>query len=136
MAVSMPAVVVLIVCKTVFLGGDQNTEYTGWENRDWAYQNSMMICRRQEVQMYDPAEAQGADPLPFSTMACMASAIRLASQWDREHGDYKTWRVACPVPMKSDETGDGPTPDDPIVGWVLPDCGHKDTVICETDSAI
>jgi hypothetical protein len=134
--VPYPTVVVLIVCKTVLLGGDQNTEYTGWENREWAYENSKMVCRRQEVDMFDVSEAQGADPMPFNPMACMAASIRLAAQWDVEHKDYKTWRVACPVPIKNDATGDGPTPDDPIVGWSLPPCGHADTVICETDSQI
>ena len=54
MGVSMPAVVVLIVCRTVLAGPvDQNSDKTGWENRDWEYQNSMMICRRQEVQLFD-----------------------------------------------------------------------------------
>ena len=139
MAVSMPAVVVLIVCKTVLAGpADQNSDKTGWENRDWVYENSMMVCRRQEVQMFDQAEAMGADPQPFSAQICAASAVRIWSEWDVSHrsGPWRTWRVACPVPMKQDLTGNGPSPDDPIVGYVLPDCGHRDTVICETDSVI
>jgi hypothetical protein len=137
MAVPMPAVVVLIVCKTVLIGSDQNTEFTGWENREWAYENSKMICRRQEVDMFDVSEAQGADPMPFNVMACMAASIRLAAQWDVEHKDYKTWRTACPVPIKNfGADGIQATPDDEVVGWSLPSCGHADTVICETDSAI
>ena len=139
MAVPFPTVVVLIVCKTVLAGpADQNSDKTGWENRDWAYENSMMVCRRQEVQMFDQAEAMGADPQPFSAQICAASAVRIWSEWDVAHrsGPWRTWRVACPVPMKQDLTGNGPSPDDPIVGWVLPDCGHRDTVICETDSVI
>ena len=135
----MPAVVVLIVCKTVLAGpADQNSDKTGWENRDWAYENSMMVCRRQEVQMFDQAEAMGADPQPFSAQICAASAVRIWSEWDVSHrsGPWRTWRVACPVPMKHDLTGNGPSPDDQIVGYVLPDCGHRDTVICETDSVI
>ena len=139
MDVSYPAVVVLIVCKTVIAGPpDQNSDKTGWQNREWAYENSMMVCRRQEVLMYDTAEAQGADHQPFNPQLCAASAVKLWSQWDVDHRDtaWRTWRVACPVPMKQDLTGDGPSPDDPIVGWVLPDCGHRDTVVCDTDSVI
>ena len=139
MAVSMPAVVVLIVCKTIVAGPpDQNSDKTGWQNRSWAYENSMMICHRQEVAMYDQAEDQGAAPQGFNPTRCMASAIRLGAQFDIDHrmSSYRTWRVACPVPMFSDLTGDGPSPDDPIIGWVLPDCGHKDTVVCDIDSTI
>ena len=139
MAVSFPAVVVLIVCKTVLAGpADQNSDKTGWENRSWEYKNSMMVCQRREVQMTDPAEDQGAQPQGFNTQRCWASAIFLGAQFDMSHrtSAYRTWRVACPVPMFNDVTGDGPSPDDPIVGYVLPDCGHRDTVICETDSVI
>ena len=139
MAVSMMPVVVLIVCKTVIAGpADQNSDKTGWENRDWAYENSMMVCRRQEVQMFDQAEAMGASPQPFNPQICAASAVKLWAQWDVDHksSQWRTWRVACPAPMKQDLTGDGPSPDDPTIGYILPDCGHRDTVICETDSVI
>ena len=137
--VPMPAVIVLIVCKTVLSGPvDQNADMTGWENRDWAYVNSKMLCHRQEVEMFDTAEAQGADPLPFNQMSCMGAQVRLATAWDMEHRSsaYRTWRVACPVEIRNDVTGDGPTPDDPVIGWALPPCGHEDTVTCETDSTI
>lgn len=140
MPASMPAVVVLIVCKTVMSGPeDQNSQYTGWENRDWAYENSMMTCHRHEIQMFDPAEAQGSDPVPFNSMSCMSAAIRLATQWDLEHraSAYRTWRVACPVPiMNTGSDGIEGTPDDQVVGYKLPECGHPDTVVCETDSQI
>ena len=140
MAISMPATVVLIVCKVAILGGDQNSTFTKWENTEWATENSMMICRRTEVQMYDSAEAMGADPQGFNTQRCMAAAIRLGAQWDIDHqgttNPYRTWRVACPVEIREDVTGNGPSPDDPVVGYVLPDCGHRDTVVCDTDNVI
>ena len=102
MGVSMPAVVVLIVCKTVLAGPvDQNSDKTGWENRDWEYQNSMMICRRQEVQLFDLDEAKGADPQPFNGSRCWAAAIRIGTQWDVDHRSsaYRTWRVAFSRPI-------------------------------------
>jgi hypothetical protein len=136
--VPMPAVVVLILCKVVIAGPpDQNSALTHSENLQWATENSMMICRRQEVQMYDQAEASGADPKPFTQMDCAHSGILLGSTWDAQHRNskYRFWRVACPVPMKS-TMGTPDTRDDEIVGWVLPDCGHRDTVICEVDTAI
>ena len=61
MPVPMPAAVVLIVCKTAIAGPeDPNADYTGAENLEWATEHSMMVCRRQEVQLYDRAEAMGA----------------------------------------------------------------------------
>jgi hypothetical protein len=42
---------------------------------------------------------------------------------------WRFWRFACPVPTIDTKTGE-------VVGWHLPDCGHRDTVICETDSVI
>ena len=60
MMVPMPAAIVLIVCKTVISGPpDQNAGFTKAENREWATEHAMMVCRRQEVQMYDMAESRG-----------------------------------------------------------------------------
>ena len=54
MPVPMPSAVVLIVCKTVIAGqADQNATYTGYENLEWATENSKMVCRRKEVQLFD-----------------------------------------------------------------------------------
>lgn len=130
--VPMPPVVVLIVCKIAFLGGeDANSQFTGWRNTEWAYEHSMMICRRQEVQVYDAAVDQGADPIPFNKMACMRAAPMLAAQFDVDSRDkpWRVWRTACPVPTVNTKTGE-------ILSWTLPDCGHRDTVICERDSVI
>ena len=45
-SVPMPASVVLIVCKTETAGPpDQNAEWTHVENRRWATENAMMVCR-------------------------------------------------------------------------------------------
>ena len=83
MMVPMPAAIVLIVCKTVISGPpDQNAGFTRAENREWATEHAMMVCRRQEVQMYDRAEAEGADPQPFNTQRCQRSAMMLGPQWD------------------------------------------------------
>jgi hypothetical protein len=139
MAVPMPAIIVLIVCKVAIAGPpDQNSALTRSENLDWAYENSMMVCRRQEVQMYDMAAGQGAQEKPFTQMDCAHSAMLLGSQWDSQHrgSKYRFWRVACPVPIMGDQGTPRDTRDDQIVGWKIPDCGHRDTVICEVDTAI
>ena len=133
--ISMPAAIVLIVCKTVIAGPeDQNAAYTKVENRAWAIENSMMVCRRQEVQMYDQAEAEGADPQPFNAQRCQRSAMMLGPQWDAQHksSSYRFWRVACPVPI----VRRNPDGSEDIIAWKLPDCGHRDTVVCEVDTAI
>lgn len=128
----MPTAIVLIVCKTVVAGPpDQNAAYTGYENREWATENSMMVCRRQEVEVFDQAEAQGADAQPFNMQRCQRSGIRLGAEWDVAHrsSSYRFWRVACPVPVIDTQTGR-------ILAWKMPECGHRDTVICEADTEI
>jgi len=132
MPVPMPAAVVLIVCKTVMAGPeDQNAAYTGYENREWATEHSMMVCRRQEVQLFDQAEALGAAAQPFNLQRCQRSGIMLGTEWDAGHrgSSYRFWRVACPVPIVDTRTGD-------IIAWKMPECGHRDIVYCEVDAEI
>ncbi|MHA1134709.1 MAG: hypothetical protein ACTSRM_10580 [Alphaproteobacteria bacterium] len=132
MPVPMPAAVVLIVCKTVSAGPeDHNAKYTGYENLEWATEHSMMVCRRQEVQLYDRAEALGAARQPFNLQRCQRSGIMLGTQWDASHrgSKYRFWRVACPVPIVDTRTGD-------VIAWKMPECGHRDTVRCEVDAEI
>ena len=63
MGVQIPSVLVLFVCKTVLAGpADQNAAFTHYENREWATQHSMMVCRRHEIQLFDPAEAVQLGP--------------------------------------------------------------------------
>jgi hypothetical protein len=132
----MPAAIVLIVCKTTLISGaaDHNAAYTGWEDRKWATEHAMMVCRREEVQMYDQAEGEGADPQSFNLQRCQRSAMMLGPNWDAQHrsSSYRFWRVACPVPIvRKNQDGS-----EDIIAWKLPDCGHRDTVVCEVDTAI
>jgi hypothetical protein len=55
----------------------------------------------------------------------------LGVQWDQSHksSKYRFWRVACPVPIVDTRTGE-------VIAWKMPDCGHRDTVVCEVDTAI
>ena len=135
MMVPMPAAIVLIVCKMVIAGApDQNAGYTNSENWDWATEHAMMVCRREEVQMFDKAEADGADPQPFNLQRCQRSAMMLAPQWDAEHrsSSYRIWRVACPVPIvRKNQDGS-----EDIIAWKMPECGHRETVVNEVDTAI
>lgn len=133
--VPMPAAVVLIVCKTISAGPeDQNAAFTGYENRAWAIEHSMMVCRRQEVQLYDQAEAMGATPKAFTAMDCWKAGFMLGSQWDAGHkgSDYRFWRVACPVPI----VRRNPDGSEDIISWKMPECGHRETVRCEVDTEI
>jgi hypothetical protein len=135
MMIPMPAAIVLIVCKTVISGPpDQNAQFTRAENREWATVHAMMVCRRQEVQMYDMAEASGADRQSFNVQRCQRSAMKLGPQWDAQHqsSSYRFWRVACPVPI----VRRNPDGSEDIIAWKLPDCGHRETVVCEVDTAI
>ena len=135
MIVPMPAAVVLIACKTVVAGApDPNAAYTGYQNLEWATEHAMMVCRREEVPLYDRAVDAGADPQPFTQNACWRSGIALGAQYDAAHRNsaWRFWRVACPVPIVR-KNADG-TED--IIAWKMPDCGHRDTVVCEVDAAI
>jgi hypothetical protein len=142
MGVQIPPILVLIVCKTVMAGPpDQNSAFTGYENLTWATEHSMMVCRRNEIQLYDPMEGMKlnasdnpAAPLnPNFAVAsqCARAGIRLATDWDRAHKNtrWRVWRVGCPSPIVDTRTGT-------VIGYKLPECGHRDTVICETDSVI
>lgn len=142
MSVVLPAILVVIACKTVLAGPpDQNADRTGWENREWATEHSMMVCRRHEVELYDATEgvqhtekAEPAFPLRpnfFDLSQCARAGIRLSKDWDDQHKGtpFRVWRIGCPVPIINRDTGE-------IVGYKLPECGHRDTVICETDSVI
>ena len=132
MPVPMPSAVVLIVCKTVIAGEpDVNAKWTGYENRDWAVEHGMMQCRRQEIELYDQSEAMGAAAQPFNQQRCMKSSLMLGVQWDQAHrsSSYRFWRVACPVPIVNTITGE-------VIAWKMPECGHRDTVVCEVDTAI
>lgn len=142
MAVQIPPILVLIVCKTVAVGApDDNSAFTKAQNLEWATEQSMMVCRRNEVTLYDPAEGMrinaNDDPAPplnpnFAMQSqCARAGMRLAMDWDQSHKNsvWRVWRVGCPAPIVDTRTG-------ALIGYKLPECGHRETVICETDSAI
>jgi hypothetical protein len=139
--VPMPATVVLIVCKTVLAASppDPNSAYTGYEKREWATEHSMMLCRREEIKLEDSAElaatpAMPADPQPFNMQRCWRSGLMLGAEWDAGHKSsaWRFWRVACPVPI----VRKNPDGSEDVIAWKLPDCGHRDTVVCEVDTEI
>jgi hypothetical protein len=142
MGIHIPPVLVLIVCKTVIAGpADQNSAYTHWQNLEWATEHSMMVCRRNEIQLYDPVEGMqlhpNDDPAPplnpnFAELGqCARAGIQLSMDWDDAHRNtpWRVWRVGCPSPIVDTRTGT-------VIGYKLPECGHRDTVMCETDSVI
>ena len=142
MGVEIPPILVLIVCKTIAVGApDENTRFTGAKELAWATEHSMMVCRRNEVQLYDPAEGMrlnpNDDPAPplnpnFALQSqCARAGMRLAMDWDQSHKNsvWRVWRVGCPAPIVDTRTG-------ALIGYKLPECGHRETVICEVDSAI
>lgn len=138
--VPMPPSIVLIFCKTESSGeNDINAKWTNHQNLKWATEYSKMVCRRQEIQVFDQAAAQGAQPQPFNINMCQRSGMSLGATWDATHpsSKYRFWRVACPVPIKNyGPDGLKGTKDDRIVSWYMPECGHRDTVTCEVDSEI
>lgn len=130
--VPMPTSVVIIACKTVLAKEpDHNAAYTGYENRRWAYENSMMQCRRHEVRLFDQAAALGAAAQPFNPQRCQRAGIMLGVQWDQanKHTPYRFWRVACPVPIVNTITGE-------VIAWKMPGCGRRDIVECDVDVGI
>jgi len=135
MMVPMPTAIVLIVCKTVVAGApDANAAYTGWQDREWATEHSMMVCRRQEVSLYDPDVDRGAQAQTFTPESCWRTAMQLGPAFDAGHknSNWRFWRAACPVPI----VRKNPDGTEDVIAWKMPDCGHRDTVVCEVDTAI
>ena len=61
MGVQIPPILVVIACKTMLAGPlDENAKFTGYENLEWATEHSMMVCRRHEIQLYEPGRTAGA----------------------------------------------------------------------------
>lgn len=124
----MPAKVVLVACKTVRKAGppDPNSVWTGYENREWATEYGMMHCRRFELQLEhssDPTEA-------FTPQKCSRAASMMGVAWDMAHkrSSYRAWRILCPVPVRNI--------DGEIIEWRMPECPHRNIVICENDLEI
>ena len=105
----------------------------------WATENSMMTCRREELQLFDPTEGlnliAGGDPAaPLNpnladSMQCARTGIAGSFQMGQkriamQHGEV--WRVGCPAPIVDLISGK-------IVGYKLPECPHRDVAICEVD---
>lgn len=131
--VTIPPILVLIVCKVALAGApDQNADATGSQNLEWATQNSMMTCQRSEVELYDPTADKAPSPPPnlMRSEECARAGVMLATRWDEQHrsSPWRVWRVGCPSAIVNGEGA--------IVGYKLPECGHEDTVICLVDSAI
>jgi hypothetical protein len=133
---------VVIACKVVMAANpDPNAAFTHVENTQWATEDSMMVCQRHEVELYDPVEGmqlnQADNPAPalnpnFTDHGqCARAGITLAVDWDHAHHNtpWRVWRIGCPTPIVDLRTG-------AMIGYKLPECGHRDTVVCQTDSEI
>jgi hypothetical protein len=142
MTVHIPPILVVIACKVVMAASqDPNAAFTHVENTEWATENSMMVCQRNEVELYDPVEGmqlnQADDPVRalnpnFADHGqCARAGITLATEWDQAHRGtpWRVWRIGCPTPIVDLSTG-------ALIGYKRPECGHRDTVVCETDSEI
>jgi len=133
--ITMPAAIVLIVCKTVVAHApDENAAYTKYEGREWAIEHSMMVCRRQVIPIHDTDADMGAPtvtPNLFDRSTCARIGIPIGVKWDEDHrgSAYRFWRVGCPTPIVDTRTGR-------IIGYKMPECGHRDTVRCEVDAEI
>ena len=136
---AMPSILVLIVCKITVLSPID--PHTGWQNTEWDMTNGVMHCKREQIELMDAAESQGADPVPFTPIACMRAAMMLGPQFDVDatHAKrpWRFWRAACPVKVMDDNgTPDDPR-DDKHIGWAIPPCPEKRGVLeCESDTTI
>ncbi len=142
MGIHIPPILVVIACKvSIAANPDPNAAFTHVENIQWVTENSMMVCQRHEIPLIDPVEglqlSPAAEPMPalnpdFSDWSqCQRAAMDLEMKWDNEHRNtpWRVWRIGCPSRIIDTRTGE-------TIGYKLPECGHKDTVICEVDSEI
>jgi hypothetical protein len=105
MAVQIPTILVVIACKTVLAGSpDQNAAFTHYENRQWATEHSMMVCRRHEIQLFDPAEAMQLgpddDPVPAlnANFALAGQCARAGIRLGPDPPQYALARLAHRLP--------------------------------------
>ena len=147
-----PTSLVLIECKghiEPWLTKDEaeNAAFTHSENFKWDYPNGKMLCKREQVEMYDPDEGkpQGLAGTVFALhpnfsdfTQCTRVGATLEQQWDDQHrsGDYRVWRVGCPSPIVNETVDADGAKHDVIIGYKLPDCGHFDTIVCAVDTDI
>ena len=138
MAVPMPAIAILFVCKVVLLPDqDTNSGFTNFTPTEWDMTDGMMHCRREQIALYDQAVDQGAIPIPYSPIQCARTVMTMGPQFDvdmaKAHKPWRFWRGSCPTPIRS-----GPKETDEIIGWKLPECPNLSdgTVICDKDSVI
>jgi hypothetical protein len=136
---AFPNILVLIVCRITVLGDID--PHTGWQDTEWLMDGGVMHCKREQVELYDPAADQGADPIPFNPMACMRAAMTLGPQFDVDATNarrpWRFYRAACPVAIMDDNGTPKNPRDDKIVGWKIPECPEsRGTMICESDTAI
>ena len=125
--IAMPPVVVLIVCKTLLASPQtDNDKLTGYQDRAWMTENSMMVCRRDEVLVFNPDEKA-----PWTQAVCIREAVRLGAEFDITHANtpYRVWRIGCPTPTINTITGE-------IIAWTLPPCPHRDIAVCYNDTVI
>jgi len=141
LGIVIPPILVVIACKIAIAGPpDINAEFTHVENTKWAIENSMMQCKREEITLYDPDEGApqpgggqvfALHPNFSDASQCARAGIRLSMDWDESHRNtpWRVWRIGCPVPIVNMQTGE-------MIGYKMPDCGHRDTVVCLVDSVI
>jgi len=99
----------VIACKVVMAANpDPNAAFTHVENTQWATENSMMVCQRHEVDLYDPVEGmqinQTDNPAPALNpnftdyRQCARAGITLAVDWDQAHHNTRGVCVAHRLP--------------------------------------
>jgi len=132
----MPSEIAIFVCKVESAGAPSdldknNAEYTGAQKLKWAVRHSKMQCERVVYRLYDPAELFGAAAQPFNRQRCQASGIMIGASWNLQNAasDYRYWRSACPVATINEITKE-------VIAWHLPECPHRDVVVCEQGASI
>src|SRR5215831_478824 len=94
--------------KVVIAANRPNAAFTHVENTQWATENSMMVCQRHEVDLYDPVEGmqinQTDNPAPALNpnftdyRQCARAGITLAVDWDQAHHNTRGVCVAHRLP--------------------------------------
>lgn len=131
----LPPWIIVISCLTQPTGTiDQNSKWTGYENREWAVVQGQLQCKAEKVDLTDESALLGAPGLAFNSHRCSVAAISYIPKWDEmnRRSDYRAWRVACPRPKVDLETGE-------IVGFEDPDCpppSYKDKMVCRVESEV
>lgn len=129
-----PQSLVIVACRVDDLTGLPGRHDPDFAAKNWRdlevhkNKNGEAECKREVVQIEDAALYAGDQRmLPLNPnfgdhSQCSRVSMMYSPHWNEAHKGWAVVTTGCPTPIKQDLTGDGPSEDDPTIGWKMPEC--------------